>query len=95
MAFGKRVQFEPIPGTPHTSYARHGTVTIPISEGTADEEKPGWIVDGQQRSAAIHDARVEVFKNAMSLAAFAALRDPASKTFMTANEPEANGITPP
>lgn len=61
VAFDKRVQFEPLPGTPHTSYARHGTLTIPVSEDAADEEKPGWIVDGQQRSAAIQDARVESF----------------------------------
>ena len=26
-----------------------------------DEDKPGWIVDGQQRSAAIRDARIESF----------------------------------
>jgi DGQHR domain-containing protein len=61
IAFDKRVQFEPLPGTPQTSYARHGTLAIPISEDAVDEEKPGWIVDGQQRSAAILDARVESF----------------------------------
>jgi DGQHR domain-containing protein len=61
VAFDKRVQFEPLPGAPQTYYSRHGTLTIPISEDTADEEKPGWIVDGQQRSAAIRDARVERF----------------------------------
>ena len=48
-------------GAPHTAYARHGTLTIPISEDAADEDKPGWIVDGQQRSAAIRDARVDSF----------------------------------
>ncbi len=26
-----------------------------------DEDKPGWIVDGQQRSAAIRDARIDSF----------------------------------
>jgi DGQHR domain-containing protein len=61
VAFDKRVQFEPLPGVPRISYARHGTLTIPISEDAPDEEKPGWIVDGQQRSAAIQDARVESF----------------------------------
>jgi DGQHR domain-containing protein len=61
VAFDKRVQFKPLPGTPQTAYARHGTLTIPISGDAAAEEKPGWIVDGQQRSAAIRDARVENF----------------------------------
>ena len=61
IAFDKRVQFEPLSDAPYMSYARHGTLTIPISADDADEEKPGWIVDGQQRSAAIRDARVESF----------------------------------
>lgn len=61
VAFDKRVQFEPLPGAPQTAYARHGTLTVPISEDAVDEEKPGWIVDGQQRSAAIRDARIESF----------------------------------
>lgn len=61
VAFDKRVHFEPLTGVPATAYARHGTLTIPISGDAEDEEKPGWIVDGQQRSAAIRDARVESF----------------------------------
>jgi DGQHR domain-containing protein len=61
IAFDKRVQFEPLPGVPHATYTRHGTITIPIGKDEADEDKPGWIVDGQQRSAAIQDARVDSF----------------------------------
>jgi DGQHR domain-containing protein len=61
IAFDKRVYFEPLPGVPNGAYARHGTITIPISKKEADEDKPGWIVDGQQRSAAIRDARVDSF----------------------------------
>ena len=61
IAFDKRVEFEPLPGLPQADYARHGTIIIPISKEDADEDKPGWIVDGQQRSAAIRDARVESF----------------------------------
>ena len=61
IAFDKRVQFEPLPGVPHATYTRHGTITIPISMDEADEDRPGWIVDGQQRSAAIRDARVDSF----------------------------------
>jgi DGQHR domain-containing protein len=61
IAFDKRVQFEPLAEVPGTAYARHGTLTIPVSADESDEDKPGWIVDGQQRSAAIRDARVESF----------------------------------
>lgn len=61
IAFDKRVQFEPLSGVPGTPYACPGTLLIPAKEGAADEDKPGWIVDGQQRSAAIRDARVDNF----------------------------------
>jgi DGQHR domain-containing protein len=61
VAFDDRVQFEPLPGGPSTSYARSGTLIIPASGNLPDEDKPGWIVDGQQRSAAIRDARIDSF----------------------------------
>ena len=61
VAFDKRVQFEPLPGAPATSYARPGTLIIPASGELPDDDKPGWIVDGQQRSAAIRDARIKSF----------------------------------
>jgi DGQHR domain-containing protein len=61
VAFDKRVQFEPLPGAPAMSYVRPGTLIIPASNDLPDEDKPGWIVDGQQRSAAIRDARIESF----------------------------------
>jgi DGQHR domain-containing protein len=61
VAFDKRVQFEPLAGGPSTSYSRPGTLIIPASGGLTDEDKPGWIVDGQQRSAAIRDARIDSF----------------------------------
>jgi DGQHR domain-containing protein len=61
VAFDKRVRFEPLPGVPATGYAQPGTLLIPADEDAADEDKPGWIVDGQQRSAAIRDANVESF----------------------------------
>ena len=32
IAFDKRVQFEPLAEAPQTAYARHGTLTIPVSE---------------------------------------------------------------
>jgi DGQHR domain-containing protein len=61
VAFDKRVQFEPSPSAPAVSYARPGTLIIPTSSDLTDEDKPGWIVDGQQRSAAIRDARIDSF----------------------------------
>jgi DGQHR domain-containing protein len=61
IAFDKRVHFEPLLGAPGTEYARPGTLHIPVEEGASDEDKPGWIVDGQQRSAAIRDARIGAF----------------------------------
>lgn len=61
VAFDKRVQFEPLPGAQVISYARPGTLIIPASGELPDDDKPGWIVDGQQRSAAIRDARIESF----------------------------------
>jgi DGQHR domain-containing protein len=61
IAFDKRVEFVPMPGVPAMAYARHGTLVIPAGDDIPDEEKPGWIVDGQQRSAAIRDARIVSF----------------------------------
>jgi DGQHR domain-containing protein len=61
IAFDKRVRFEPLAGGPSTSYARPGTLIIPACDDLPDDDKPGWIVDGQQRSAAIRDARIDSF----------------------------------
>jgi DGQHR domain-containing protein len=59
VAFDPRVRFEP-GRTPRKAIdigLRQGSLVIPLDE----EERPGWIVDGQQRAAAIRDARVECF----------------------------------
>ena len=48
-------------GTGDAPFSRSGHLEIPIVEGIADEDKPGWIVDGQQRAAALRDARVKDF----------------------------------
>jgi DGQHR domain-containing protein len=61
IAFDKRVRFEPILGGPSTAYARPGLLIIPVSDNVPDDDKPGWIVDGQQRSAAIRDANIDSF----------------------------------
>src|SRR6266508_914848 len=40
---------------------RPRTLIIPLDEAWSEMDKPGWIVDGQQRCAAIREARVEHF----------------------------------
>jgi DGQHR domain-containing protein len=61
VAFDSRVHFEPQPTTGSSEFARQGTLVIPIEDDWADPDKPGWIVDGQQRCAAIRDAKVDSF----------------------------------
>ena len=58
VAFDSRVRFRP-DGRRKASDAgcQSGTLFIPLDE----EDRPGWIVDGQQRAAAIRDAHVERF----------------------------------
>jgi DGQHR domain-containing protein len=61
IAFDKRVTFTPLPGAPRTGYSCPGLLSIPLLDDASGDDKPGWIVDGQQRSAAIRDARVSSF----------------------------------
>ena len=60
VAFDSRVHFKPLNDQQGRDTARHGHLVIKI---TSNEEsgKPGWIVDGQQRAAAIRDARMGTF----------------------------------
>lgn len=62
VAFDARVRFEPSRArVAQGAVSRTGTVVIPVDEDWPDEDKPGWVVDGQQRCAAIREARVEQF----------------------------------
>ena len=62
VAFDDSVKFKPSrQAAGATSYSRNGTLTIPLDPDLPDSEKPGWIVDGQQRAAALRDARVKGF----------------------------------
>ena len=62
IAFDERVKFEPSSAdTERPSYSRTGTLSIPIDDSLAPEAKPGFIVDGQQRLAAIREASVQFF----------------------------------
>ncbi len=62
VAFDSRVVFEPSSKQAvGCEYARTGTLAIPIDGSLNDEQKPGFIVDGQQRLAAVRDADIESF----------------------------------
>ena len=62
VAFDSRVRFESdADATDGDGVASSGRLIIPIDERHEEHEKPGWIVDGQQRCAAIRDADVEHF----------------------------------
>src|SRR5262249_23494438 len=63
IAFDARVYFEPATTTAPDGpgYLRTGALVIPIDPTASDEAKPGFIVDGQQRLAAIRDAAVRAF----------------------------------
>src|SRR5262249_4576136 len=61
-AFDARVRFEPAsPLSDGPGYLRTGALAIPVDPTASDEAKPGFIVDGQQRLAAIRDAAVRTF----------------------------------
>lgn len=60
VAFDRRVRFVPDERKSATPYSSTGTLAIPLN-GDGAAPKPGWIVDGQQRVAAIRDARVKTF----------------------------------
>jgi DGQHR domain-containing protein len=61
VAFDKRVNFEPQRTDGKHDKVCAGTLVIPIDRELPDEDKPGWVVDGQQRSAAIREARIKSF----------------------------------
>lgn len=62
VAFDSRVRFEGDAGSSNgNGLASSGRLIIPIDDRHQEHEKPGWIVDGQQRCAAIRDADVERF----------------------------------
>ena len=56
IAFDERVSFEAADDTP-TEQGRFGWLVVPMD----DETPPGWIVDGQQRAAALREAEVKSF----------------------------------
>jgi DGQHR domain-containing protein len=61
VAFDDRVTFTPTVPPDDSTYSVPGLLRIPVDPNLDDEDKPGWIVDGQQRTAAIRDARLDSF----------------------------------
>ena len=60
LAFDQRVTFVSKERA-ENNYSRAGVIHIPVAEGWKDEEKPAWVVDGQQRMAAIREASIDRF----------------------------------
>src|ERR1700674_5360306 len=61
IAFDERVRFEPAEDPVVNDFCRAGVLMVPVEDVVADHEKPGWIVDGQQRMAAIREASISSF----------------------------------
>ena len=62
VAFDDRVKFEELSGQSRDARGvRQGHLKVPFQPGMEDPDKPAWVVDGQQRSAAMRDADVEGF----------------------------------
>lgn len=60
IAFDPRVKFEP--GKGHADdFCRPGILVIPLLDTEEEEDHPGFIVDGQQRLAAIRSANISSF----------------------------------
>lgn len=59
LAFDSRVRFES--SVSGTGYSRPGELVIPLDDDLPDTDRPGFIVDGQQRLAAIREANVDSF----------------------------------
>ncbi|GAB5550239.1 MAG: hypothetical protein SangKO_099990 [Sandaracinaceae bacterium] len=56
VALGSEVDFEPVDGGERGEQGAIGTLRIPLDPDAPDHEKPGWVVDGQQRLAALREA---------------------------------------
>lgn len=59
IAFKETVVFKPI--SKNGLFSEHGYLEIPVDDKVNEEDKPGWIVDGQQRAAAIRESNLESF----------------------------------
>lgn len=60
VAFDERVRFEPSVSF-DGSHGKLGTLVIPVDRSQDESDRAGWVVDGQQRLAAIREADVASF----------------------------------
>src|SRR3954470_10933531 len=60
VAFDTRVSFEPSEGA-DAGHVTVGDLVVPVDPSVDEHKKPGWVVDGQQRMAAIREADVDHF----------------------------------
>jgi DGQHR domain-containing protein len=60
VAFDKRVKFQSATKS-RGACSQTGVLEIPLDEWEDETQKPGWIVDGQQRAAALRDAQINGF----------------------------------
>jgi DGQHR domain-containing protein len=62
IAFDSRVRFVRAPGIKTTTGSAVGSIVIPAPKpGSPNTAYPGWVVDGQQRVAALRDAQLDSF----------------------------------
>ena len=62
VALDDSVTFQPIdPDTLACASATSGVLRIPLTDCQGNERKVGWIVDGQQRAAALREAKISRF----------------------------------
>ena len=62
VAFDSRVRFKAAPGVKAIGGTRAGTLIIPVpDQQSLIEDRPGWVVDGQQRAVALREAQLENF----------------------------------
>ena len=63
VAFDQRVRFEPQARRPGKSNGHQfGELIVPVDSEWRDAEKPGFVVDGQQRMAALREAKLDRFE---------------------------------
>jgi DGQHR domain-containing protein len=62
IAFDSRVRFKAAQDVRAVGGTRAGTLIIPVpDQQSLIEDRPGWVVDGQQRAAALREAQLENF----------------------------------
>jgi DGQHR domain-containing protein len=94
VAFDDRVRFVPVEGNSGApDYVRVGVLVIPVDERLDEADKPGFIVDGQQRCAAIRNAQVDSFPICVTAFISAELADHRSQFILVnATKPLPKGL---